>query len=149
MVAMIFVSSGRPHLANHLPPSPVCICPLFPDPLPPNVWTSFMDGPLRKFLRHCSIMGYNRQTKVGLVNSPKKSPFQAKAQFGPNLANLISHDLSELGFFLKHFSMMEHNRLIKVSLVSFPQNFPFSTIVHFGSIWAKTMQPYVPGNYVT
>ena len=40
MVAIIFLPSGRPHLANHPrppppPPPPVRICPFLPDPLPP------------------------------------------------------------------------------------------------------------------
>ena len=41
-----FFPYGRPYLTNH-PLPPVCICPLFPDPLPSptNVQTSFMDGP--------------------------------------------------------------------------------------------------------
>ena len=45
-----FFPSGRPHLANHPPlakhppPPPVHICPLFLI-LPPNVRTSFTDGP--------------------------------------------------------------------------------------------------------
>ena len=54
MVAIIFFPSGRTHLANHLTPYPVRICPLLPDPSPPlplpppNVRTFFMDGPLTK-----------------------------------------------------------------------------------------------------
>ena len=90
---------------------------------------------LRIFLRHCSMMGHSRQTIVVLVNFPKKFPFQAKGQFGPNLAQNYSTFYlmicQSCFFLLKHFSMMEHKRLIKVTLVSFPQNFPFSTIVDF------------------
>ena len=44
MVAKMFFPGGRPHLAHHsLPLSAfVHFCLI---PLPPNVWTSFMDGP--------------------------------------------------------------------------------------------------------
>ena len=87
-------------------------------------------------LRHCSIIEHNNYTIAVLVNSPKKCPFQAKRQFGPNLAQNYSTPYlmicQSCFFLLKHFSMIEHNRLIKVTLVSFPQNIPFSTIVHFG-----------------
>ena len=50
MVAIVFFPGGRPHLANHppRPPTPVHICSLLPDPLPPNVRTPFMDGPISK-----------------------------------------------------------------------------------------------------
>ena len=44
MAAIIFFPSGCPHLANH-PPSPCPHLSTFSWPPPPNVWTSFMDGP--------------------------------------------------------------------------------------------------------
>ena len=89
-------------------------------------------------------MGNNKQTIIVLVNFPKKSPFQAKGQFGPNLAqNYSTLYLMFRQFFcfvfFKHFSMMKHNRLTKVTLVSFASNFPFSTIVHF---WPSLGQNY-------
>ena len=82
---------------------------------------------LRILLRHCSVMEYNKQTTVVLVNFSPKFLFSSKrkicAQFEPKSFNLISHDLS--GFFLKHFSMMGAQQI--ETLVSFR----FSTIMHF------------------
>ena len=77
-------------------------------------------------------MRKNRQTLV-LVNFFRKSPFQIKGQFGPNLPQnystlylMICHR-----FCLKHFSIMRHNIQIKVTLVSFPRN---SLLVQLGNL---------------
>ena len=76
------------------------------------------------------------------------SKMTIRAQFGPELFNLVSHDLS-LRYFLKHFSMMGHNRQTKVILVSLHRN-PLSVqLGNLGSIWAKTMQPSLASNYVS
>ena len=65
----------------------------------------------------CSMMGYNSQTKVLLVNLPKKFPFQRRAiwaQFGPNLCNLMSHDsLSE-----DLFEVLWHHEIQKIDKIS-------------------------------
>ena len=61
MVAMIFFSSGRQHLANH-PTPPVRLCPLLPDPPHlPNVRTSFMDGPFYESLDSVMIFIWSRR----------------------------------------------------------------------------------------
>ena len=65
----------------------------------------------------CSMMGYNSQTKVLLVNLPKKFPFWLRAfwaQFGPNLCNLMSHDsLSE-----DLFEVLWHHEIQKIDKIS-------------------------------
>ena len=65
----------------------------------------------------CSMMGYNSQTKVLLVNLPKKLPFQLRTiwtQFGPNLCNLMSHDsLSE-----DLFEVLWHHEIQKIDKIS-------------------------------
>ena len=65
----------------------------------------------------CSMMGDNSQTKVLLVNLPKKFPFWLRAiwaQFGPNLSNLMSHDsLSE-----DLFEVLWHHEVQKIDKIS-------------------------------
>ena len=72
----------------------------------------------------CSMMGYNSQTKVLLVNLPKKLPFQLRTiwtQFGPNLCNLMSHDslIEDLFKVLWHH---EVQKIDKISLSHFSKN---------------------------
>ena len=65
----------------------------------------------------CSMMGYNSQTKVLLVNLTKNFPFWLRAiwtQFGPNLCNLMSHDsLSE-----DLFEVLWHHEVQKIDKIS-------------------------------
>ena len=65
----------------------------------------------------CNMMGDNSQTKVLLVNLPKKFPFRLRAiwaQFGPNLSNLMSHDsLSE-----DLFEVLWHHEIQKIDKIS-------------------------------
>ena len=88
-------------------------------------------------------MRQNRQKLVVLVNFPKKSPFQAKEEFGSNSVQnyLILYLMICHRVFLKHFGMMGRDRLKKVVLVIFPQTSSFSTIVQFG--------PNMGQNYAT
>ena len=72
----------------------------------------------------CSMMRYNSQTKVLLVNLPKEIIFWLRAiwvQFGPNLCNLMSHDsLSE-----DLFEVLWHHKaqmIDKISLSHFSKN---------------------------
>ena len=73
----------------------------------------------------CSMMGYNSQMKVSLVNLPKKFAFRLRAiwiQFGPNLCNIMSHDsLSEDLF--KVLWHREVQKKDKISLSHFSKNF--------------------------
>ena len=65
----------------------------------------------------CSLMGYNSQTKVLLVNLLKYFPFWLRtiwAKFGPNLCNLMSHDsLSE-----DLFEILWHHEIKKIDKIS-------------------------------
>ena len=80
----------------------------------------------------CSMMGYNSQTKVLLVNLTKNFPFCLRAiwaQCGPNLRNLMSHDsLSE--DLLKFCGIMRYRR--QTTLVIFPKIFFWGNM---GPIW--------------
>ena len=96
------------------------------------------------FLRHCSIVGHNSQKIVVLVNFPKKSPFQAKEESGPNSVQnylILYLMICQRVFLKKHFGMIGHDRLKKVVLVIFPQKSSFSTIVQF--------RPNMGQNYAT
>ena len=94
------------------------------------------------FLRHCSIMGH----MVVVANFAKKSLFQAKGEFGSNLAEnyltlylMISHRV-----FFKHFGMMGKDSLTKVASVSFSQKSSFYTIVHFWPILGRNYATLCP-----
>ena len=72
----------------------------------------------------CSMMGYNSQTKVLLVNLPKKFPFWLRAfwaQFGPNLCNLMFH-VSLSGDLFEVFWHYEVQKIDKISLNHFSRN---------------------------
>ena len=104
----------------------------------------YQDLPYSKdFFETLQHNGTHSQTIVLLINFPKKSPFQAKRQFGPNLAKNYSilYLMICQRLLLKHLSMMGHDRLRKVTLVSFLQKCSFSTIVQFG--------PNISQNYAT
>ena len=45
--------------------------------------------------------------------------------------------------------MMKHNRLTKVTLVILPVTSHLAQLCISGPVWAKIMQPYVPGIYAT
>ena len=79
-------------------------------------------------------MGYNRWKIVVLVNFPKKHPFQAKEESGPNLVQnyLILYLMICHRVFFKQFGMMGHVRLKTVVLVIFPYKSSFNAIVQFG-----------------
>ena len=75
-------------------------------------------------LLKCSMMGYISQTKVLLVNLPKKFPFWPRAsqvQFGPDLCNLMYHDSFSGGLF-EVFWHHEVQKIDKVSLNHFSKN---------------------------
>ena len=63
MVAIIFFKADV-HIWLTTPSPPVCICPLLPDAPPPNLQTSFMDGPIlrlipyKKYNQHFSSYFY-------------------------------------------------------------------------------------------
>ena len=89
IVAIIFFPSGRPHLANHsLPLSAFAYFCL--TPLPPNMRTSFMDGPilqrwcfpmkLAKFLRTPILK--NMYERLLLFVSPQNTITISGGEFG-------------------------------------------------------------------
>ena len=70
-----------------------------------------------------------------------------RAQFGPKVFNLISHDLSQR-FVLKLFSMMGHNRQTKITQVSFSRNPVLVQLDDLSHILAKIKQPSIASNYI-
>ena len=82
---------------------------------------------------------------VVLVNYPKKSLFQAKGEFGLNLAKnrLTLYLMMFHTVFFKYFGTMGNDRLKKVALVSFPQKSSFSTIVQFSKLFNLKSQTVI------
>ena len=90
----------------------------------------------------CSMMGYNSQTKVLLVNLPKKFPFWLRviwAQFGPNFCNIMSHDSVSEDLF-EVFWHHEVQKITKLVFIIFPK---ISFWGNMGPIWPKIAQSYI------
>ena len=109
-----------------------------------NIWSRELCHMIHSLIMlKCSMMGCHGQTKVILVNLPKKFPFGARtieAQCGSKLYKIMAHDSLSEDFF--HILwMMSHNRQKKVALVTFPKKISFW--VNMGSIWPKITQPCI------
>ena len=94
---------------------------------------TFHDSLARIFLKFCGIMGHNTQTKVTLVNFPKKNSFWGN--MGPIWPKITQLVLTAQKIFRDMLTQWSPTLLI---LVNFPRKFPFLARCNL----CKNMQPY-------
>ena len=85
---------------------------------------------LRNIFKFSGIMGQNTQTKVTLVNFPKKNLLLE--QYGANLVQNYTTCINCSRYFQKYFSIMESNCQILVIIVNFPRKFSFAARGNLG-----------------
>ena len=103
---------------------------------------------LMTFLILCSIMGYNRS----ICQFSQKIPFSSKmtiwAQFAPNYLTLYLRICHRV-LFWNIFAWWDAIDWQSLYWSVFPRNPLLTQLCTLGTVWAKTIQPYIPGNYTS